>query len=80
MYYVYILQSINLPHKKYIGFTRNINQRLKDHNRGHSKHTDKFKPWKILHISVFKEQKTALRFEKYLKTASGKAFYKKRLI
>jgi len=80
MYYTYILQSTNTPSEKYVGFTTNLKQRLRDHNRGHSKHTAKFAPWEIIHVSAFVNQKTATNFEKYLKTASGKAFYRKRLI
>ena len=80
MFYVYILQSLNSQKQIYIGFTQDIKQRIKDHNHGKSKHTDKFKPWKIIYISAFIDKKKALDFEKYLKTSSGKAFMRKRLI
>lgn len=80
MFYVYILQSIDTQDQTYIGFTEDLKQRIKDHNSGHSKHTSKFKPWQLIHASAFAEKKKALDFEKYLKTASGKAFLRKRLI
>lgn len=80
MYYVYILRSIKYPKQIYIGFTNDLERRLIEHNNGLSKHTSKFKPWKIETYMVFSERKLALKFEKYLKVGSGSAFMKKRLI
>lgn len=80
MYYVYILRSCGFENKIYTGFTQNLNQRLKEHNKGKSKHTSKYKPWKIAYYSVFKGKKKALDFEKYLKTSSGIAFRNKRFL
>ena len=80
MFYVYILQSIDYENRTYVGFTENLKQRLKDHNDGFSKHTNKFRPWKLVYASIFADKKKVLDFELYLKTASGKAFLRKRLI
>jgi predicted GIY-YIG superfamily endonuclease len=80
MYNVYIIQSKQWSNEFYTGFTENINSRLKDHNKGKSQHTNKYKPWKLVYCCVFKDKKKALDFEKYLKTASGIAFRNKRLI
>lgn len=80
MHYVYIMQSVHFPKEFYTGFSENVEQRLNEHNQGKSFHTNKFKPWKIIHYSVFVDKKQALNFEKYLKTASGIAFRNKRLI
>ena len=80
MYYVYIIQSINLPKQFYTGFSENIEERLDEHNKGKSVHTNKFKPWKMLYYCAFENKKKALDFERYLKTASGIAFRNKRLI
>lgn len=77
---VYIIQSINFPKNTYIGYTTNINKRLQKHNQGGSYHTSKYKPWKLLYFSAFATKKLALDFEKYLKSSSGKAFTRKRLI
>ena len=43
-------------------------------------HTNRFKPWKLVFYAGFNDKKSALDFEKYLKTASGIAFRNKRLI
>jgi len=80
MFYVYIIQSIDFPKQFYTGFSENIEERLDEHNKGKSVHTNKFKPWKMIYYCAFKDKKIALDFEKYLKTASGIAFRNKRLI
>ncbi|MEO9601578.1 GIY-YIG nuclease family protein [Parasphingorhabdus sp.] len=78
MHFVYILQSIDHPNQYYSGVTDDVEKRLKDHNSGKSKHTAKFKPRQIVSYHFFKNENTALAFEKYLKTGSGRAFANKR--
>lgn len=76
-YYVYILQSISEPAQKYIGFSENIRTRLFDHNNGRSVHTASFRPWKLKAYFAFDDKLTALNFEQYLKSSSGRAFSRK---
>ncbi len=78
-YYVYILQSKVNTDRFYVGFTENIENRLKDHNSGKDSHTSKYKPWRIKTAVAFTDRQKALDFERYLKTKSGRAFAKKRL-
>jgi putative endonuclease len=78
-YYVYILQSQTHPDHYYSGFTENLESRLKVHNRGECPYTAKYKPWKIKTAIAFTDRLKALDFERYIKTASGRAFAKKRL-
>ena len=78
-YYVYILQSKVNTDRFYIGFTENIENRLKAHNSGKDPHTSKYKPWRIKTAIAFTYRQKALDFERYLKTKSGRAFAKKRL-
>lgn len=80
MFFVYIIQSELQPKQFYTGFTENIQDRITDHNKGKSVHTNKFKPWKLIFYASFQDKIVALNFEKYLKTASGIAFRNKRLI
>lgn len=77
MKYVYSLQSINFQDQYYSGITDNIDGRLEDHNSGKSKHTNKFKPWKLSSYTAFIDEKRAFAFEQYLKSGSGRAFSKK---
>lgn len=79
MHTVYILKSIHTD-KIYIGYTTNLKKRLWYHNNGLSTFTNKYMPWKIENTVNFFDEKLAKNFEKYLKTGSGKAFLRKRLI
>ncbi len=80
MFHVYILQSM-VDQRYYVGTTsQSVEQRLREHNESRAFHTRKFIPWKIVWFCSFREQKKAMAFEKYLKTGSGYAFSRKRLI
>lgn len=79
MKYVYILQSSTDLERFYVGTTNDLKARLKAHNAGQVPHTSKFKPWTIKTYLAFSNTEQAVAFERYLKTASGRAFAKKRL-
>jgi predicted GIY-YIG superfamily endonuclease len=78
-FYVYILKSETDSERFYVGFTEDLNARLKTHNAGQVPHTAKFLPWRIKTAVAFAERQRAVGFERYLKSASGRAFAKKRL-
>ena len=78
MHYVYILKLSNSTF--YVGQTSDLKARIKDHEKGNTKHTSKFKIEELVFYCAFKDKSKAIRFEKYLKSGSGKAFKKKRLI
>jgi predicted GIY-YIG superfamily endonuclease len=75
--YVYILQSEDGQHF-YVGITDNLDGRLAIHNAGRVTHTAKFKPWKLRTYVAFADSVRAFEFERYLKSASGRAFASKR--
>ena len=79
LFYVYILRSETEPPHFHVGFTENLQSRLKHHNSGGNPHTAKYKPWRIKTAIAFTDRGQALNFEEYLKTASGRAFARKRL-
>ena len=79
MKYVYILQNLSVPERYYVGATDDLKIRLARHNAGDVPHTSKYKPWRVKTYVAFSDEKQALAFERYLKTASGRAFAKKRL-
>lgn len=79
MKYVYILRSQSDPERFYTGCTSDLKQRLKDHNSGKVPHTSKFMPWALKTYVAFSDENQAIQFESYSKTASGRAFAKKRL-
>lgn len=74
MKYVYLLQSIPHPERRYIGLTSDLDTRLTAHNAGQSSHTAKYRPWKIVSFHAFIDEAKAADFEKYLKSGSGRAF------
>jgi predicted GIY-YIG superfamily endonuclease len=75
--YVYLLQSLSHPEKRYVGITTDLNKRLVDHNAGRSPHTAKFTPWKCVVAIRFEDGCKADEFEAYLKQGSGHAFAKR---
>ena len=77
--YVYILQSEANSARFYVGLTDDLKDRLRRHNAGEIPHTAKFKPWRIKTAIAFTDREQAAAFEQYLKSASGRAFAKKRL-
>jgi len=80
MHYVYILVSQRWKNQTYVGMTSNLRKRLSEHNSGKSGHTKRFLPWGIMFYAAFPEKVTAERFERYLKSGSGRAFARKHLI
>ncbi len=77
--YVYILNSESHGQRFYVGLTADLRDRLRRHNAGELPHTAKFRPWRIKTAVAFTDRGRAAAFERYLKTASGRAFAKKRL-
>jgi putative endonuclease len=77
--YVYILQSLSNPERYYVGLTGDLKVRLEQHNAGQTFHTSKHAPWRVKTYVAFSDELQAVLFEKYLKTASGRAFARKRL-
>jgi len=80
MWYVDIIRSINFPEQEYIGATADLKRRIPEHNAGKSPHTAKFKPWELVWYCAFRGKYEALEFGTYLKSHSGRAFAKKRLL
>lgn len=77
--YVYILESLAKPEHFYTGLTDDLNTRLRKHNSGNVSFTAKLRPWRIKTAVAFTDRERAAEFERYLKSASGRAFAKKRL-
>ena len=81
MYYVYILKSEKQVGAIYIGYTSDLKCRIKEHNSTSNRHhSSKYSPWELESYFAFSDKIDAERFEKYLKSSSGKAFLRKRLI
>jgi len=71
MYAVYIIKSLN-NEWYYVGFTSNLNQRIKRHNNGRVKSTKHYKPFKLVYKNIVDTRTEARKLEKYLKVGSNK--------
>jgi putative endonuclease len=71
MYYVYILYSRKL-NKFYTGCTKDIKQRIQQHNSGIVPFTSKGIPWTLIYYEAFLEKQDATREEKFLKSGKGR--------
>ncbi|MCK4553546.1 GIY-YIG nuclease family protein [Candidatus Parcubacteria bacterium] len=78
MFYVYILQSLK-DEQFYVGYTNNLEKRLKEHNSGLVKSTKNRRPLKLIYVEICLNQQDATHREKYLKTSWGKRYIKNRL-
>lgn len=79
MHYVYLIESVGDPTKRYIGVTGDLKARLDEHNSGKSAYTSKHRPWRLITYVAFTDRAQAEAFERYLKSGSGHAFARKRL-
>ncbi|MBW6441615.1 GIY-YIG nuclease family protein [Patescibacteria group bacterium] len=75
MYYTYILKQTNKK-KYYVGYTDNLKRRLIQHNCG-SNISTRGRMWVIYCYFAFDNRASAINFEKYLKSHSGRPFSKK---
>ncbi len=74
MFTVYALYSPTY-NKIYIGFTSNLDERLKSHNKLAKKgYTVRYRPWALIYSEVFDAKKEAMTREKQLKSAKGREF------
>ncbi len=80
MNFVYILRSKKEPQRLYIGLTTDINERFKEHNSGSSRYSKVYAPWELESYIYIKDKEGARNLESYLKSGSGFAFLKKRLL
>jgi putative endonuclease len=66
MYHVYLLKS-RKNSSLYIGYTKDMNHRLKEHNSGLVEYTKKYLPWTLIYCESFISLEDAKKREKSLK-------------
>ena len=76
--YVYIL--ISSGDRTYVGCTNDLKARLTRHKSGFVPATKDLRPIRLITYFAFKDRYKAFKFEKYLKSGSGRAFLKRHLI
>lgn len=77
-HYVYVLQSLK-NEGLYIGYTKDLRKRFKQHNSGMDEYTKKYMLWELIHYEAYLNEKDARRREKYLKTSQGSRLLKRML-
>jgi predicted GIY-YIG superfamily endonuclease len=75
--FVYVLRSDRDPERHYVGLTSDVDKRLAWHNAGPCGYTRQYRPWSVVVLLEFPSERAAVRFEKYLKSGSGRAFSKR---
>lgn len=60
----------------YVGMTKNMDRRLRQHNSNHSTWTRNRGPWKLVYLTEFVSSKDARTHEKYLKGGAGRKIIK----
>ena len=75
---VYIL--ICSDGKIYTGCTNNVDDRMIRHNKGEVFSTQKRLPVTLVLTIIFHDKYKAYKFEKYLKSGSGRAFVRKHFL
>ncbi|MCX6543097.1 MAG: GIY-YIG nuclease family protein [Acidobacteria bacterium] len=72
--FVYVLESTRVHGRHYVGLTSNVTNRLAAHNNGRALHSTKYGPWRVTAVVEFASKSLAAKFERYLKSGSGRAF------
>ena len=75
VFVIYVIES-QIDNRLYVGFTENLERRIKEHNDGKTKSTKGFRPWILVYSEVLYSREEARKREKYLKSGCGKEFLK----
>ena len=78
MFYVYVLRSES-DSGFYIGFSRNLRARLRQHQDRESVATKSRGPWKLIYYEAYTEREDAEGREKFLKSGAGRRFLRAQL-
>lgn len=76
MFYVYIIRS-EITGKHYVGCTKDLETRMKQHNKRQNLSTRNGAPWKLLVYKTVENQEQAYNLEKKVKSYKGGNAFKK---
>ena len=71
---VYMIRSDRDPSRHYTGLTSDLEKRLRWHNAGQNVDTARDRPWSLVVAFNFSSEALARKFERYLKSGSGREF------
>ena len=77
VFYTYILKSL-YDGTYYYGSTKNLEERLKTHNKGKVRYTKGHRPWEIHYFETFQTRSLAVKRELFFKSIDGYRFLKEK--
>ncbi len=86
MFWIYILENQN-DKSWYIGYTSNLQRRLKEHQNGYgcqttsrgAKQRGEALRWELIYCGGYRDKRDAEGRERFLKSGSGRKFLKKQM-
>lgn len=78
-FYTYVLFSLK-DKKLYIGWTDDLRDRFKSHNKGLVSSTKYRRPFKLIYYEACLSKEKAIMREKSLKTGFGRKYLKNRIV
>ena len=66
-YYVYMLKSTNKNNVTYVGYTKNLQNRIRLHNTGKGAKFTRGRKWKLIYKEKYKTKSKAISREYYIK-------------
>ena len=67
MYYVYMLKSKGIKSVTYVGYTKNLQNRIRLHNTGKGAKFTRGRKWKLIYKEKYKTKSKAISREYYIK-------------
>ena len=67
MYYVYMLKSKGIKSVTYVGYTKNLQNRIRLHNTGKGAKFTRGRKWKLIYKEKHKTKSKAISREYYIK-------------
>ena len=78
MFYIYVLKS-KRDNGWYIGSTKNLDKRLKSHNKGCVKSTKYRRPLELIYSEEYETRESAEKAERYYKSGAGRLKLKNKI-
>ena len=77
MFYVYVLKSSSTG-RLYIGQTKDLANRISEHNNGLARYTRHRGPWTLVHTEEYETRSEAMVRERLLKGGQGREWLKRK--
>ena len=66
-YYIYVLKSLDINSVTYVGYTKNLKNRLKLHNKGKGAKFTRGRKWRLIYKEKLMTKRTAMSREYFIK-------------